>query len=285
MDERIYRFLLGLYPKEHRDAYGEPMVQGFRDLRREAARRGSWALLPFWARIYSDTVASVWRERVNRPIQVGWTAKLIGFGLFVFMLLNVHELAEQIFIILNRDADGGFYFGRHNALYWSKSLLDWHPAFSEGLRLAGLVFVYAAIHTRLSATARLGFMGLSLAVAVRMLERLFGVLLLPMWGDANVLIYWLGLIALGATALWRFRISMLAFGRLVVGVSGTLALVRTQFLAAPLESASAVEWIIFDVEIAAFYVGWILIAAAAHQLMTPKRSALTPARIERWTGD
>lgn len=288
MDERIYRFLLRLYPKEHRDAYGEPMLQGFRDLRREAALRGPWALLPFWARIYIDTVSSAWRERINRPIRTGRAAKLVGFGLAVFFVLTVHEFADQMFFLLNRDADGGvLYDGRDNVLFWSNRLLEWHPALDEGLWLAGLAFVYAAIHTRLSTTARLGFAGLSLAVAVVMLAGSFGVRLPPILGDANMLVHRLGSIAFGAAALWRFRRSLLTFGRLAVGVSGALALVRAQtpLLAHPAETASAADWLFYDVERVAFHAGWLLIAAAAHRLMVLKRSAPTPARLERWTGD
>ena len=40
--EKLYRTLLRLYPREHRDAYAWLMMQHARDLRRDARERGRW---------------------------------------------------------------------------------------------------------------------------------------------------------------------------------------------------------------------------------------------------
>jgi hypothetical protein len=63
---RLYRLLLLLYPKNHRQEYGTLMVQLFRDQCREAHRdhgaRGLWSV---WARLMGDLVFSATKEHLS----------------------------------------------------------------------------------------------------------------------------------------------------------------------------------------------------------------------------
>ena len=52
---RIYRMLTFLYPKSHRQKYGEPMMQLFRDQCRDAQReKGAFGFVAVWRRVSGD---------------------------------------------------------------------------------------------------------------------------------------------------------------------------------------------------------------------------------------
>ena len=65
MSERIYAWLLRLFPSSFRDAYGEDALQLFRDRSRD--ERGFLARLRLWLDLLSDTVISVprWYRSVS----------------------------------------------------------------------------------------------------------------------------------------------------------------------------------------------------------------------------
>jgi uncharacterized protein involved in exopolysaccharide biosynthesis len=66
MSERIYRRLLRLYPAPFRDRFAEPMLQHFRDQRRDAGQSPrSFARTRFWLGILSDVFLSVLREHIS----------------------------------------------------------------------------------------------------------------------------------------------------------------------------------------------------------------------------
>ena len=55
--QRLYGWLLGAYPKRHREDYGPPMQQVFRDHCRDAWReRRGWGLALLWLRVLPDLV-------------------------------------------------------------------------------------------------------------------------------------------------------------------------------------------------------------------------------------
>lgn len=62
--ERIYRMLLRAYPAHFRAAYGEAMVQLFRDRWRDALRLGT--PLQFWLHIAADVATTVPQHRGTR---------------------------------------------------------------------------------------------------------------------------------------------------------------------------------------------------------------------------
>jgi polysaccharide biosynthesis transport protein len=65
--ERIYRWLLNLYPRAYRRDYGEAMVQLFRDQCRDAhGVGGRGEPFRFWLRTLWDLVKSVWSEQADR---------------------------------------------------------------------------------------------------------------------------------------------------------------------------------------------------------------------------
>lgn len=67
--ERVYRFLLFLYPRAFRREYGAPMVQAYRDLRRRAVRQGGMVglvgLVALWLRLLVDLFSSATGQHVD----------------------------------------------------------------------------------------------------------------------------------------------------------------------------------------------------------------------------
>ena len=60
--------LLWLYPAEHRAAYGELMVQHFRDLARDAyQKRGIMGLIALWLGVLVDTLKAAYVEYQDMP--------------------------------------------------------------------------------------------------------------------------------------------------------------------------------------------------------------------------
>lgn len=70
--ERILQILVYLYPKEHRRAYGELIVQHARDLEREAQEQGSWQLVALYARLIMDGIMNAGIEHMEA---IGMTSK------------------------------------------------------------------------------------------------------------------------------------------------------------------------------------------------------------------
>ena len=55
--QKIYEWMLALYPKAHRDAYGQPMAQLFRDQSRAARQEAGWVgVVSLWLRVLPDLV-------------------------------------------------------------------------------------------------------------------------------------------------------------------------------------------------------------------------------------
>ena len=60
VSERVYRRLLAVYPKEHRQEYGELMVQLFRDrMRRDG---GGFRKMTVWTQMILDLTVSAFKE-------------------------------------------------------------------------------------------------------------------------------------------------------------------------------------------------------------------------------
>jgi hypothetical protein len=113
LSERVYGWLLTVYPPEHRCAYGTEMKRAFRDLCRDALRprglRGIFGLLEVWLAVLMDTGISALRERggcmsllksmltrkfTNSPA-MRQCAQLFFFGsALVVLVLGVYKLAD-----------------------------------------------------------------------------------------------------------------------------------------------------------------------------------------------
>jgi hypothetical protein len=71
LSERIYRWLLRLYPQRFRQEYSEPMLQLFRDrLRNE---RSAFERIRLWLGVICDLVLSIPREHLRRPATLNLT--------------------------------------------------------------------------------------------------------------------------------------------------------------------------------------------------------------------
>jgi uncharacterized protein involved in exopolysaccharide biosynthesis len=63
--QKLYERLLALYPKAHRDEYGPPMAQLFRDQSRDAWQDArSWGILALWLRVLPDLVRTSFLEHL-----------------------------------------------------------------------------------------------------------------------------------------------------------------------------------------------------------------------------
>ena len=96
--EMLYRALLLAYPEEHRQQYGEPMVQLFRDrMRRD---RGGLRTLVVWMQMIFDLVRSATRERQEQVMFEGVTGKkaLVNSGRFLIWSLVATTMLYMITI-------------------------------------------------------------------------------------------------------------------------------------------------------------------------------------------
>lgn len=86
MSERIYRWLLRLYPAQFRAAYGDAALQLFRDRLRD--ERGFFPSLQLWLDLITDLVVSVPREhRCARQALVGAIGRPLSDGTPTFRVL------------------------------------------------------------------------------------------------------------------------------------------------------------------------------------------------------
>lgn len=96
--EQVYRVLLLAYPKEYRREYGPQMEQAFRDLRREALRRGGGiGLARLWVRVGLDLASSavVERSRAEGKEITVRDYKLAGAG-FVLLLAPLYFVSASL---------------------------------------------------------------------------------------------------------------------------------------------------------------------------------------------
>ena len=94
VSERVYHALLVAYPLDHRLAYGEPMLQLFRDrMRRDG---GGLATFMVWVVVGFDLLSSAFKERMETIMDMkNWTSRwwetsvvLLGVNSIVFGILG-----------------------------------------------------------------------------------------------------------------------------------------------------------------------------------------------------
>src|SRR6185295_16051344 len=61
--ERLYAFLLRLYPPTFRARYGDAMIDFFREQRRGAGRANAYAVARLWLRVLADLARTAIGER------------------------------------------------------------------------------------------------------------------------------------------------------------------------------------------------------------------------------
>jgi serine/threonine protein phosphatase PrpC len=89
--ERLYSFLLYVYPKRFRQIYGREMVLTFRDCCREALQQsGGWGLVRWWSFILSDLLMTAFLEHLKAVIAL--CKRLLGLEREYTMIDNLLRL-------------------------------------------------------------------------------------------------------------------------------------------------------------------------------------------------
>lgn len=123
--QRIYRLLLVMYPPEHRDEYGEPMIQMLQDRLRDEGGGVGTAMV--WAQVVTDLARTALFERMETTMETfksGWWR--VGAG---FMALAQAVWAIGSHPLVDPDPNVGSEQNLPSALYLA----------AAGLIVAGLV--------------------------------------------------------------------------------------------------------------------------------------------------
>jgi len=80
--DRLYRFLLRLFPAGFREEYGEDVVQLFRDRRAELAGSRRRTRAVFWIRTLGDLILEASAERAQSMVRGRMKARKRGSGMF-----------------------------------------------------------------------------------------------------------------------------------------------------------------------------------------------------------
>jgi len=75
--ERVYARFLRLYPRVHRRAFGEPMLQAFRDHYGDAIETEGEHTARFWLRVVGDEGKSLLREHMAAFAERIWFMKML----------------------------------------------------------------------------------------------------------------------------------------------------------------------------------------------------------------
>jgi hypothetical protein len=83
--DRLYRAMLIVYPEEHRQRYGDPMAQLFRDRLRRGG--GGIGTARVWVHAGFDLAGSAFKERLETAMNVQtwtnrwWEATVVFYGI------------------------------------------------------------------------------------------------------------------------------------------------------------------------------------------------------------
>ncbi len=106
ISKRLYQMLLLVYPYEFRRAYGEPMLQLFRDCCRRVLRESGLAgLLALWGQTILDTVQAALEEYLHRGVEMnqekfvrlsGWALVMAAVALLLTFLPEAGDISSRI---------------------------------------------------------------------------------------------------------------------------------------------------------------------------------------------
>ena len=108
LSERVYRWLLFAYPREHRREYGEPMVQLFRDRMR---RDGSgFRALAVWLHMVFDLIGSAFEEHREGVAmsKLGLMESPLPNLVYRGKVRDTHEVDDKLFLMLATDRISAF---------------------------------------------------------------------------------------------------------------------------------------------------------------------------------
>jgi capsular polysaccharide biosynthesis protein len=98
--EKVFRRLLTAYPSAHREKYGEPMAQLFRDQCRDAWNEShGWGLTKLWLRVLPDVVATSFSEHVETIKQRRFMSNRMGSGFRLAQFLTVFTAVFLLVVI------------------------------------------------------------------------------------------------------------------------------------------------------------------------------------------
>jgi len=113
--QRLYARLLHLYPKSHRERFGEGMEQTFNDLCRERGTAGKGLFgLVLW--VFAETSARIVKENLAVIIMQNITRRLSAWVIIVAVLLMIPLVAMQFtdevhWTLLDFGVAGSLLFG------------------------------------------------------------------------------------------------------------------------------------------------------------------------------
>jgi len=208
----LYKKLLGLYPREFKEQFGESMQQTFNDLCRERQTKDIWFGFMLWA--FVETAIGILREHVllltkgatmkNVLASPSSTAMKWG-GLASFLLAATFIIAPLIYFLGNlRDALGPLSYDLADFLYdpvWAASLLT--AVFTLRERMGE----YAPRRMSLALLAALLAAGATVAVAcIRSANRHYHLIHpeLNLETSSTILIVWTTLMAGMTSTAWHF---------------------------------------------------------------------------------
>ncbi|MGO8950714.1 MAG: hypothetical protein ACLQUY_24285 [Ktedonobacterales bacterium] len=87
--ERIYRWVLHLYPAAHRRAFGEPMLHTFGDYYGDAVQRGRKSPARFWLGVVGDESRSLVREHVAALVEGAQSMDKLVFAVYKLVCIMV----------------------------------------------------------------------------------------------------------------------------------------------------------------------------------------------------
>ena len=108
LSERVYRWLLFAYPREHRREYGEPMVQLFLDRMR---RDGSgFRALAVWLHMLFDLIGSAFEEHKEGVAmsKLGLMESPLPNLVYRGKVRDTHEVDDKLFLMLATDRISAF---------------------------------------------------------------------------------------------------------------------------------------------------------------------------------
>lgn len=214
--ERLYRALLRVYSRPHRQRFSDEMAQVFRDMCRDIyARRGLAGLTWLWLSVVADLLKTAFEERLRHktPLTRERFIRLSGWGLMAGGILFAIGL-----IVGSFDSEWSDPIGGVDAFYEFTQLV--------GIGLGQILFVIGLLGLRAGYASRSGRLGavLLLAALIGGLVSLGGMLAINS-ADAGWYLWMFGLLTMsmaltgyGVVAIRRRVFSRWNFAPLLAGV-------------------------------------------------------------------